>query len=84
VYTLGRPGKTAMVRHRCAKRDEDRQRFCDGLLSTTVDNFPALSGVLRRVREQGSVVVMGSREAIAKVSAECNRWLKGTEVPSSQ
>jgi Zn-dependent M16 (insulinase) family peptidase len=58
-------GYTSMVRYLCGEGDEDRQRFRDELLNTTAGDFLAFADVLQRVQEQGSVVVIGSPEAIA-------------------
>lgn len=73
-------GYTSMVRYLVGDGDEDRQRFRDELLGTTVGDFRAFVGVLQSVQEQGSVVVMGSPEAIAEANAARGDWLEVTEV----
>ena len=43
------------------------------------NGFRAFAGVLQRVQEQGSVVVMGSREAIDAANKERGSWLEITK-----
>ena len=73
-------GYTSMVRYLRGESDADRQRFRDELLHTTAGDFRAFADVLDRVQERGSVVVMGSREAIAEANAARGNWLEVTEV----
>jgi Zn-dependent M16 (insulinase) family peptidase len=57
-------GYTSLVRYLLGISDEERQRRREEVLSTTLAEFRAFAELLDRVKEQGSVVVMGSQEAI--------------------
>ena len=76
----GAKGYALMEQHLCAERRQTRQQFRDELLGTTAQDIRAFADVLQRVQEQGSVVVMGSREAIAEANAARGDWLQMTEV----
>lgn len=66
----GAAGDASLVSYLCGEGDEDRQRFRDELLGTTVDDFRAFADVLAQVAMQGRVVVLGSAEAIVAAGAE--------------
>jgi hypothetical protein len=61
-------GYTSMVRYLLNESDEERQRFREEVLSTTVADFNAFAEVLERVNESGLVVAMGSQEAIEQAN----------------
>lgn len=57
-------GFTAMVRYLLGITDEDRQKFRDELLSTSVTDFRQLGKLLAELNKQASIVVLGSSENI--------------------
>ncbi len=57
-------GYTSLIRYLVHDTDALRQARRDQILGTTVDDFRALAPVLDRVREAGSVVVVGPAEAV--------------------
>jgi Zn-dependent M16 (insulinase) family peptidase len=73
-------GYTSLVRYLIRESDEERQRLRDGALGTTVADFLAFADVLERIREQGHVVVLGSKEAIDEANAVRGSWLEVTKV----
>ncbi|MBN1581195.1 MAG: insulinase family protein [Anaerolineae bacterium] len=73
-------GYTSMVRYLIQESDEERQRYREQVLSTTVDDFKALADVLEKVNEKALVVVLGSQEAIEKANEEKGGWLEVKKV----
>lgn len=67
-------GFTSMVRHLLGKTDEERQRYRDEVLGTTVADFRAFADVLEQVNKEGHVVVMGSPDTIAEAN-DPDAWL---------
>lgn len=63
-------GYQAMLRHLLGEGDEYRQKLRDEILSTTTKDFKNFAGSLESVREQGSLCVVGSKEAIEAVQDE--------------
>ena len=76
----GAKGYASMEQYICGESQQARQQFRDELLGTTARDFRAFADVLRRVQEQGSVVVMGSLEALAEANAARGDWLRVTEI----
>ena len=66
-------GYTSMVRYLTNYPDDVRQRVRDEVLGTTVKDFKKFAEPLRRVAEQGEVVVLGSAEAIEKANQDASR-----------
>jgi presequence protease len=73
-------GYTSMVRHLTGESEAFRQRLRDQVLATSPVQFGAFGEVLERVRDSGSVVVMGSQEALAAANQERPGWLEITKV----
>ena len=72
-------GFTSMVRYLMGKTDEERQKYRDEVLNTTVADFRALADVLELVKQHGHVVVLGSPDTIAKANAP-DAWLSVLQV----
>jgi len=66
-------GYTALTRELSADTAAPRQRLRDEVLATTAAEVRAFAEVLERVREAGSVVILGAEEAIA--AANERDWL---------
>jgi Zn-dependent M16 (insulinase) family peptidase len=73
-------GYTAMLRVLMGESDELRQQRRDEILGTTQADFRAFADVLEQVNARGSVVVLGSPDAIARVNAARPDWLKVVKV----
>ena len=73
-------GYTSMMRYLIGVTDEERQRWRDEVLSTTLADFKAFGQVLEQINHHGLVVVMGSQEAIEAANAERGNWLKVSKV----
>ena len=73
-------GYTSMVRYLLGISDEERQQYRDQVLGTTVNDFKAFSEILGRVNEAGTVVVLGSQEAIVQANQERDAWLSVQKV----
>jgi hypothetical protein len=58
-------GYTSLVRYLRNVSEEERQRIRDEVLGTTADHIRAFGEVLDYVRDNGTVVVLGSREAMS-------------------
>ena len=73
VYQLpDAKGFTSLQRYLIGESDEERQAYREEVLSTTTAHFRDLSDILEKLNQSGSVVVLGSAEAIneAKTSGE--------------
>lgn len=57
-------GYASMIRHLTGQTDERRQTFRDELLGTGPEHVRAFADALDAVREYGTVVVVGSRDAV--------------------
>jgi presequence protease len=75
-------GFTSLIRYLVGETDELRQRRRDELLSITVDDFRRFGEALDAVAERGSVVVVGSPEAIGAANAVRPDWLHVTRLIS--
>lgn len=73
-------GYTSLVRHLVGDTDEFRQRFREEVLSTSVADFKAFANVLGQVKDQGTVVVVGSQEAIEDANKRLPHPLQVTRV----
>jgi Zn-dependent M16 (insulinase) family peptidase len=69
-------GYTSMGRYLVGETDEVRQIYRDQALAATLEDFQAFGEVLDRVKENGSVVVLGSQEAIEAAGHERPNWLE--------
>jgi len=63
-------GFTSMARWLTKNTDQERQRTREEVLGTTARDFKAFAQVLKRLAEQGEVVVLGSQQAIEKTNEE--------------
>ena len=73
-------GETALARYLLGESDESRQQTRDQVLGTTAADFRQFAEVLDAVRREGSVVVLGAADALAKANAERGDFLKITRV----
>ena len=68
-------GFTSMIRYLLGKTDDERQRFRDEVLSTSVSDFREFADYLELVSREGQVVVLGSSDTIAKANKP-DAWLE--------
>lgn len=73
-------GFTSMVHHLIGYTNEMRQQMRDEVLSTKSADFKAFGDALAALDKEGSVVVVGSKDAIERANAERGDWLKITKV----
>ena len=73
-------GYTSMLRYLAGDSEDDRQRLRDEVLSTSAKDFRAFADVLDQVKAHGSVVVLGSEQAIEKANSEQKLGLQVTKV----
>ncbi len=73
-------GYASMVRYLVGDTEEERQRMREEVLGTTAQEFRDFAEALQKVQQHGTVVVMGSPNAIASANAERKDWLKVTKV----
>lgn len=60
-------GYSAMLRYLMGINDENRQKYRDELLSTTIQDFVKFGNVLDQFNQQSNLVVLGSSGAIEKI-----------------
>ncbi len=65
-------GYSALLRYLIGYGDEARQQYRDEILGTTLADFKHLADALEKLNAAGSVVVLGTEEAIEKAGAEGN------------
>lgn len=63
-------GYSATLRHLIGYDDEERQKTRDQVFNTTLADFKKLADALEKLNEQGTVVVVGSREALEDANAK--------------
>ncbi len=68
-------GVTSMVRYLTGEDDEKLQAIRDQVLATTANDFRRFAGLLDKVRDQGTVVVLGNEAAIERANAEGKGFL---------
>jgi len=73
-------GYTSLVRYLTGETDDARQKFRDELLTTTTEDFHMFSEVLSEVKDQGSIVVMGSPDAVEKMNVAGQPIIECTKV----
>ncbi len=71
-------GYTSLVRHLLGVSEESRQKYRDEILSTSITDFKAFADALDKVKESGTVAILGAAEAIN--SANENGWLSISKV----
>jgi Zn-dependent M16 (insulinase) family peptidase len=73
-------GYTSMLRMLAGDSDADRQRLRDQVLATTPAQINAFADVLEQVKAHGTVVVLGSEQAINSANTERGLGLHVTKV----
>jgi hypothetical protein len=73
-------GYTAMLRHLLGVSDEERQTIREQILNTTEADFHKFGETLDMLNQHGSVVVLGSADAIQKANTEKDNFLKVKQV----
>jgi Zn-dependent M16 (insulinase) family peptidase len=73
-------GYSSMLRYLAGDTEDDRQRLRDQILSTSAQDVRAFADVLDLVKAKGSVVVLGSEQAIEKANQEQKLGLQVTKV----
>jgi Zn-dependent M16 (insulinase) family peptidase len=73
-------GYSSMTRHLTRDTDEGRQQMRDEILATTVDDFHRFGDVLDALNANGTVVVLGSQDAIDQANAAREGWLRTQKV----
>jgi len=69
-------GYSSMVRYLTGETDAIRQTIRDEVLQTKLDNFKQFGTILDRLRDHGTVVVLGSQAAISESNTTNGEWLK--------
>ncbi len=69
-------GYTSMIRYLTGDTDEMRQRIREQVLSTTQADFHAFGEVLDHLKNDGQVVVLGSKEDIEAANSQRGDWLQ--------
>ena len=73
-------GYSSMIRHLTNVTDEYRQQVREEVLSTTKADFVALADVLEKVKDNSTVVVLGSSDAINAANDELDEKMTVTKV----
>jgi Zn-dependent M16 (insulinase) family peptidase len=73
-------GETSMTRYLLGETDEERQKYRDEVLGTTLADFRAFADVLREAARAARVVVMGSADALAAANQERGDFLQVRQV----
>lgn len=73
-------GYSSMLRHLIGETDEKRQKIRDEILATNLKDFHDFGEVLDRLSKDGSVVVMGSDDAVNEANRKRDNWLKIVKV----
>jgi len=73
-------GYTSMLRYLLGDTDESLQQWREEILQTSAQEVRQFADVLELVARNGSVVVLGSPEAIDAANEERNGWLQVTPV----
>jgi Zn-dependent M16 (insulinase) family peptidase len=73
-------GYTSLVRCLTGITEEKRQQLRDEILGTTLAGVRAFADAMEAVKENGTVVVLGSADAIAQANTTRADWLRVTRV----
>jgi len=73
-------GYTSLQRYLIRNTDEMRQQMREEILSTTIDHFRAFASVLRKVKDNGIVKVLGYEQVIADVLAGRPGWMEVVKI----
>ncbi len=73
-------GYTSMLRYLTGETDEMRQHRREQVLSTTQADFHTFGEVLDRLKDDGRVIVLGSKEDIEAANAQRGDWLQVKKV----
>ena len=81
-YQLPGPqGFTSLARHLVGQTEDARQKLRDELFATQPADFRAFAGIVDGVRDNGAIVIMGGKEALAAANRERGgNWLTMTTV----
>ncbi|MCP4424352.1 MAG: peptidase M16 [Chloroflexi bacterium] len=69
-------GYTSMIRYLIGETGEQRQQYREEVLSTATTDFKAFGEILAQINDTGTVVVLGSADAIAKANEARENWMK--------
>lgn len=74
-------GYTSLIRHLTGDTDNIRQQMRNEVLATSTADFKNFAEILEQVSTKGTVVVLGSQDAIEKANtARGNHWLRVLKV----
>lgn len=73
-------GYSSMLRYLIGESDEKRQHIRDQILATNIKDFHTFGEKLDMLSKDGSVVVMGSEEAVIEANSLRDDWLKIVKV----
>lgn len=73
-------GYTTLIRHLIGSTEAERQQMRDEVLTTTAENFRSFGETLAELNARGTVVVLGSRDAIEKANVQQADFLKVIKV----
>jgi Zn-dependent M16 (insulinase) family peptidase len=73
-------GYTSLQRYLVSETDENRQKWREQILSTSLEDFHSLGKVLEQANNQGMVVALGSPESIQLANTERSDWLEVKKV----
>jgi Zn-dependent M16 (insulinase) family peptidase len=73
-------GYSSMLRHLIGETDDKRQKIRDEILATNLEDFHDFGEVLDRLSKDGSVVIMGSDDAVNEANWKRENWLKIVKV----
>ncbi len=71
-------GYTSLMRHLLDVTDESRQKYREEILTTKVSDFQAFAGALDKVKDGGTVAILGSAEAVNNANED--GWLTVSKV----
>jgi Zn-dependent M16 (insulinase) family peptidase len=71
-------GYTSLMRHLLGVTDESRQKYRDEILTTKVSDFQAFAGALDKVKDAGTVAILGSAEDVNNANED--GWLTVSKV----
>ena len=63
-------GWSSMTRYLSGETDEDRQQWREQILATSHNDFKTFAEKLEALRDQGSVVVFGSKQALKQANEQ--------------
>lgn len=73
-------GYSSMLRFLIGESEKNRQRIRDQIMDTTPTDFRNIGEMLDLLKDNGSVVIMGSQEAIEEANVAREGWLEVLKV----